>query len=249
MMNSPTTKRRWRCSGGFRLRPYFQNRPGSALDFSSLMRYNIGILDELDNKHAFRNTRPLPVALAHCREYGVMSIRLEDRGLTLRLFITCDEAMASLVAGTATPYAGGWIARTEYFRWADAAGLLPSGWDPSPEFLVVTGAAPAVAPPLRDDTPPPPTARPRPPRSNTPIEVLLREYEAEKCDHSDLEWVSRTALHYAAGMPDGQVRCLLHVLATHVRQATQPKPPIPCNPADTAEPPHPKESNDADHNP
>lgn len=218
-----------------------------------------------------------------------MSIRQEDRGLTLRLFVTREQALACFGASTAVPYACGWIARTDHYRWADASGALPADWDPSPELLEGAAAAawPATpplrddtaptpivlrrplpehfrgvdaigtppaggdtspellggtdvapaTPPFRDDMSPPPTAHPRPPRTNTPIEVLLRGYEAEKCDHSDLEWVSRTALHYAARMPDSQVRCLLHVLATHVHQSVQPNPPIPCNPADTAEPP------------
>jgi hypothetical protein len=184
-----------------------------------------------------------------------MSIRQEDRGLTLRLFATCDEALACFGASTAIPYACGWLVRTVHYRWADASGALPADWDPSPSLLGSAAAAarpargtpapelnegadmPPAMPLLGADTGPSPTAIPCPPGTNTPIEVLLREYEAENCDHSDLEWVSRTALHYVARMPDGQVRCLLHVLATHVHQSAQPKPPLPCNPAETAEPP------------
>lgn len=51
---------------------------------------------------------------------------------------------------------------------------------------------------------------------NTPIEDLLKHYEAELCDHSNLDWVVHAALHYAKTMPDSQVRCLLYVLAKHV---------------------------------
>ena len=53
--------------------------------------------------------------------------------------------------------------------------------------------------------------------SNTPIDELLAEYEAECCDHTDMEWVSNTALRYVQTMPDSQVRCLLYVLAQHMR--------------------------------
>lgn len=48
---------------------------------------------------------------------------------------------------------------------------------------------------------------------NTPIEELLAEYEAELCDHSNIEWVKRAALRYVETMQDSQVRCLLYTLA------------------------------------
>lgn len=53
---------------------------------------------------------------------------------------------------------------------------------------------------------------------NSPIEKLLAEYEAEYCDHSNMAWVSRAALRYVSTMKDSQVRCLLYVLAMHVRK-------------------------------
>lgn len=54
-------------------------------------------------------------------------------------------------------------------------------------------------------------------RKNTDIQTLINEYEAELCDHSNMEWVSRAALRYVDTMDDCQVRCLLYVLAMHVR--------------------------------
>lgn len=53
---------------------------------------------------------------------------------------------------------------------------------------------------------------------NTPIEDLLRQYEAECCDHSNLEWVVKAAGRYVETMEDCQVRCLLHVLAREVEK-------------------------------
>lgn len=55
--------------------------------------------------------------------------------------------------------------------------------------------------------------QPRRKPSNTPIEVLLKEYEDEGCNHADLAWVKRAALRYVETMPDSQTRCLLYVLA------------------------------------
>lgn len=58
---------------------------------------------------------------------------------------------------------------------------------------------------------------------NSEIQTLLRQYEAECCDHTDLDWVSRTALRYAQTMGDSQVRCLLYVLAEHVQKTLPAK--------------------------
>jgi hypothetical protein len=55
---------------------------------------------------------------------------------------------------------------------------------------------------------------------NTPISELLQEYAAEDCDFTDIEAVIKTAERYVATMPDSHVRCLLHVLAEHVRQSS-----------------------------
>ena len=48
---------------------------------------------------------------------------------------------------------------------------------------------------------------------NTPIEELMREYQADGCDFSDLAWVRASALRLAQTMPDSQARCLLYALA------------------------------------
>jgi len=47
------------------------------------------------------------------------------------------------------------------------------------------------------------------------IEELIKKYEQEKCNFSDIGWVSRVAARYAKTMPDSQARCLLHVLAEY----------------------------------
>ena len=54
--------------------------------------------------------------------------------------------------------------------------------------------------------------------SNTPIEKLIAEYEAECCDFSDVEFLVRASYRYVQTMEDCQVRCLLHSLAKMVDQ-------------------------------
>jgi len=54
--------------------------------------------------------------------------------------------------------------------------------------------------------------------SNTPIEELLLEYEAEGCDHSNIEWVADAAMRYVKTMEDSQVRCLLYALASYIKE-------------------------------
>lgn len=49
--------------------------------------------------------------------------------------------------------------------------------------------------------------------NNTPIEVLISQYEEECCDFDDIEWVKKTALRYVSTMEDCQIRCLLYTLA------------------------------------
>ena len=46
-----------------------------------------------------------------------------------------------------------------------------------------------------------------------PIAELLKQYEREGCDFSDVAWVKQAAMRYVKTMPDSQVRCLLYVLA------------------------------------
>lgn len=49
--------------------------------------------------------------------------------------------------------------------------------------------------------------------SNSPIEKLIAEYEAENCNFKNLDWVIEAAEIYALKMDDCQVRCLLYTLA------------------------------------
>lgn len=68
-----------------------------------------------------------------------MSYRLEDNGLTLRLFRTEGEALAHPNARSPTRYGCGWIARNEAGRWIDADGVLPPAWVPRPELIGAAG--------------------------------------------------------------------------------------------------------------
>ena len=56
---------------------------------------------------------------------------------------------------------------------------------------------------------------------NTPIEQLLKEYEAEGCNHANTQGVIDTAFLYVDSMPDSQVRCLLYVLARDLSAALE----------------------------
>lgn len=49
--------------------------------------------------------------------------------------------------------------------------------------------------------------------SNSPIEQLIAEYEAEACDFKNVEFLINSSYRYVDTMPDSQVRCLLYSLA------------------------------------
>jgi hypothetical protein len=51
---------------------------------------------------------------------------------------------------------------------------------------------------------------------NTPIEELIKGYEDECCNFSDLSWVVESSKRYVETMEDSQVRCLLHELTEAV---------------------------------
>lgn len=59
-----------------------------------------------------------------------MSIRVEDQGITLRLFPSEQEARKSFGAHSVTPYQGGWLVQNGAGQWMDEAGLLPRSWRP-----------------------------------------------------------------------------------------------------------------------
>lgn len=50
-------------------------------------------------------------------------------------------------------------------------------------------------------------------QGNDPIEELMAEYEAEGCDHQDVDWLVRASYRYVQSMADSQVRCLLFAMA------------------------------------
>lgn len=64
--------------------------------------------------------------------------RFEDRGVTLRLFVSERDARAYPNAREAIRYATGWIARNDVDRWIDALGVLPASWEPA-EALIGSG--------------------------------------------------------------------------------------------------------------
>lgn len=64
-----------------------------------------------------------------------MAFRFEDRGLTLRLFVSMRDAMAYPLACEPARYATGWIAKNNVGRWIDGDGVLPRYWMPAPELL------------------------------------------------------------------------------------------------------------------
>ena len=61
-----------------------------------------------------------------------MAYRYEDRGLTLRLFVSMRDAMAYPDAREPMRYATGWIAKNGAGRWVDGDGVLPPNWQPLP---------------------------------------------------------------------------------------------------------------------
>jgi len=64
-----------------------------------------------------------------------MAFRFEDRGLTLRLFVSLRDAMAYPTAREPVRYATGWIAKNDTGRWIDGDGVLPPNWTPAPDLL------------------------------------------------------------------------------------------------------------------
>ena len=64
-----------------------------------------------------------------------MAFRFEDRGLTLRLFVSKQDALAYPNAREPMHYATGWIAKNDVGRWIDGDGVLPPNWQPRPTFL------------------------------------------------------------------------------------------------------------------
>jgi len=52
---------------------------------------------------------------------------------------------------------------------------------------------------------------------NTNIDDLIKQYEEEYCDFSDMTWVKSVSLRIVRTMEDSQVRCLLYVLAQNVK--------------------------------
>ncbi len=64
-----------------------------------------------------------------------MAFRFEDRGLTLRLFVSQRDALAYPTARDQIQYATGWIAKNDAGRWIDGDGVLPPGWQPHHAFL------------------------------------------------------------------------------------------------------------------
>lgn len=63
------------------------------------------------------------------------SIRLEDRGLTLRLFPTRGRAEQTTGATDTIAYDCGYLARDRHGLWMDVAGTLPADWAPQQERL------------------------------------------------------------------------------------------------------------------
>lgn len=59
-----------------------------------------------------------------------MAIRIEDQGVTLRLFLTETEALSSPDAKAAFSYGGGWLARCSDGRLQDTDGPTPPDWAP-----------------------------------------------------------------------------------------------------------------------
>lgn len=74
-----------------------------------------------------------------------MPYRLEDRGLTLRLFVSESDALACPGANNPTRYATGWLAQDAESRWMDADGVLPEGWQPHSVILELSNAPPGAA--------------------------------------------------------------------------------------------------------
>ena len=77
----------------------------------------------------------LPQLMNHNIE-ETMAFRFEDRGLTLRLFVSKRDALAYPNVREPMRYATGWIAKNRDGRWIDGNGVLPPNWQPHHAFLV-----------------------------------------------------------------------------------------------------------------
>lgn len=64
-----------------------------------------------------------------------MAIRLEDRGITLRLFPSEQEARKAFGAHIVTAYGPGWLAQNGAGKWFDEDGLLAATWRPAQDHL------------------------------------------------------------------------------------------------------------------
>lgn len=60
-------------------------------------------------------------------------LRLEDRGVTLRLFRHAAKAIAQAL--TPVAYGFGFVAKDETGQWVDAWGPLPQDWSPTRALL------------------------------------------------------------------------------------------------------------------
>lgn len=56
-------------------------------------------------------------------------------------------------------------------------------------------------------------------QGNSPIQELMAEYEADRCDFSDADFLVRTALRLSDTMQDSQARCILFALANLQRKS------------------------------
>ena len=74
-----------------------------------------------------------------------MSYRLEDAGLTLRLFINEKDALSHPSAHSPKRYGCGWIAINDAGRWIDAHGVLPPTWHPKARLLAASKPGTALA--------------------------------------------------------------------------------------------------------
>ena len=62
-------------------------------------------------------------------------------------------------------------------------------------------------------------AAPAAPGRNKPIADLMREYENDGNDFSDVEWLRSASIRYVRTMEDSQIRCLLHAWAVRAAPA------------------------------
>lgn len=74
-----------------------------------------------------------------------MAYKFEDRGLTMRLFVSERDALAHPNAREPMRYATGWIAKNDAGRWIDGNGVLPPNWQPHPAFLAPSAGTKATS--------------------------------------------------------------------------------------------------------